>query len=123
MGRSFVATWLRSDTRTFAVCGAAGWPGMVEPMALSPIPSHQSQLTSPAPMSVARWLAMMPPPSFVKPRIASRSDADHSGPAAPERPSFPPALKKNTASYPARFASVKIRGFLSGCWHWPTAVP
>ena len=44
MGSSFVATWLRSETRTFAVCGAAGSPGMVDPMALLPIPSHQSQL-------------------------------------------------------------------------------
>jgi hypothetical protein len=32
-------------------------------------------------------------------------------------------LKKNTASYCSRLPAVKIRGFLSGCWHWFAPVP
>ena len=64
-------------------------------------------------MSVALWLAAMPPPAWTKRMIASFWAWLHSGPGRLPPVQMAETLKSRIASYFARFSSVKMRAFLS----------
>jgi hypothetical protein len=65
-------------------------------------------------MSVALWLAAMPPPACTKRMIAPRCSSSQSGPGLLPPAQLEDALNKRIASYCARFSSVNTRGFASG---------
>ena len=92
--------WLLSATWTSArlFWFVAAWPFISVPTTESLPPSHQSQLTTPAPMSVALWFAAMPPPCWTNRMIASRCAASQSGPGRPPPAQIADVLKSRIAS-------------------------
>src|SRR6476619_522760 len=87
----------------------AACPRIVAPTTeLALLPSHQFHVSAVVPMSVALCTPAMPPPFWTYLMIDAFWASDHSGPGGPAE-----AFRSTIASYLARFASVKMRGFLS----------